>query len=95
MRSWPCQVRGIAQVESKSIPPQLSSRAGGEVATQQDPVSRQEQPRSQHYLLSVQFEKADRMMQPGLTGRVRIDTGARTLWSRAQRHLGTTFNWGL
>jgi putative peptide zinc metalloprotease protein len=94
-RRWPAVVRDVAEVEARSIPPQLSHHAGGDVATEQDPVSRQEAPRAQHYLVSVRIDGAGGVLHPGALGRVRITAGSQTLWWRARRYLATTFNWGL
>jgi hypothetical protein len=65
------------------------------VATEQDPVSRQELPQSQHYLVSVRLERADRRLHPGALGRGQVTAGSRTLWWRLRRYLATNFNWGL
>ena len=94
-QSWPGQVTGVAQVDADEIPPQLSQRLGGEVVTTQDPVSHSEKPRKQHYLVSVDLTNPDSRLQVGALGQVRIDAGANTLWWRARRYLGTTFNMGL
>ena len=82
-------------MDAKNVPPQLSSRAGGEVVTQQDPVSKAEKPYQPHYLSAVRFQRIDGLVQPGVLGRVRIEAGSQTLWWRFQRYLATTFNWGL
>jgi multidrug efflux pump subunit AcrA (membrane-fusion protein) len=92
---WPGVVAGIAQVEAKSVPAPLSNRASGEVATQQDPVSRADRPYQQHYLCAVQLQAVDPALHPGAMGRVRIDAGSQTLWRRFCRYLATTFDYGL
>jgi hypothetical protein len=88
---WPSVVTQIAQVEAKNVPPQLSSHAGGDVPTQQDPVSKAENPYQQHYLCAVRLHAVDNVLQPGALGRVRIDAGSQTLWWRLRRYMGTTF----
>jgi putative peptide zinc metalloprotease protein len=90
---WPGVVTEIAQVDAGSIPPALSRRAGGDVATRQDPVSKAEKPYHPHYLSAVRFQRVDATVHPGALGRVKIEAGARTLWWRFQRYLSTTFNW--
>jgi putative peptide zinc metalloprotease protein len=92
---WPGVVTEVAQVDAKSVPPQLSSRAGGDVATQQDPMSKAERPYQPHYLSAVRFQRVDGVLQPGVLGRVRIEAGSQTLWWRFRRYLATTFNVGL
>jgi putative peptide zinc metalloprotease protein len=94
-RCWTGEVRDIAQVEARAIPAPLSHHAGGEVATEQEAATRQETPRSPHYLVSVSLGRADRMIHPGALGRVQMRAGSQTLWWRLQRYLATTFNWGL
>jgi multidrug efflux pump subunit AcrA (membrane-fusion protein) len=92
---WPGVVSEIAQVDASSIPPQLSSQAGGEIATKQDPDSRQEKPRDQQYLVAVRLAQVGPMLVPGSMGRARIQAESRTLWWQVRRHLALTFNWGL
>jgi putative peptide zinc metalloprotease protein len=86
------QVSEIAQVDEKAIPPQLSGRIGGEVATKQDPVTKTEQPFKQHFLVTVRFKEGNKEFQVGTLGRVRIEAGSSTLWWRLQRWLGSTLN---
>ncbi len=94
-RAWSGQVQGVAQVDAQDIPPQLASRAGGEVATQADPVEKQDRPLQPHYLVAVRLEGDQLPLQPGTLGVVSVEAGSATLWWRARRYLGTTFNWGL
>jgi putative peptide zinc metalloprotease protein len=90
-RQWEAVVTEIAQVDAASIPAQLSSRAGGEVATQQDPVSRTERPARPHYLCAVRLYRGDASIHPGVLGRVKIEAGSQSLWWRLRRSLATTF----
>jgi putative peptide zinc metalloprotease protein len=92
--SWPGVVTEIAQVEASKVPAALSHRTGGDVATQQDPVSRHEKPNRQHYMVAVHFEQKDQTIHPGVMARVKIHVGPQTLGGRLQRFLATTFNWG-
>ncbi len=88
-------VREVAQVDAKSIPPQLSSRAGGDIATQQDPTTGSEKPHQPHYLVAIRLLRYDPAAHPGALGWVRIETQPQTLWWHVRRALGTTLNWGL
>jgi putative peptide zinc metalloprotease protein len=88
-------VTGIAQADAKNVPPQLSNRVGGNVATQQDPVTKAEKPHSPHYLVAVRFQEGDSQLHPGVLGSVKIETESQTLSWRVRRFLGSTFNWGL
>ena len=92
LRRLPAVVTEIAQVEAKQVPPQLSSRAGGEVPTRQDPVAKADIPCVQHYLSSVRLQVAGGAVHPGATGRARVEAGSQTLWWRLRRYLATTFN---
>ena len=94
-RQWSGVVSGLSHVEAKNIPPQLAQRAGGDVATQQDPVAKTEKPQNQRYLVAIRFQEMPVQAHPGVMGRVKIAAGARTLWWRCQQFLATTFNWGL
>jgi multidrug resistance efflux pump len=94
-RTWAGVVSAVSHVEAQAVPPQLSQQAGGPVATEPDPVSKQEKPRSQHYLVAVRLAEHDRLLHPGQLGRVQIVTGSETLWWRWRRFLATNFNWGL
>ncbi len=89
---WAGVVAEVAQVDAASIPPQLSSRAGGDVATRQDPVSQAEKPYRPHYLCSVRLYRGDNSIHPGVLGRVRIEAGSQTLWWRLRRYLAATLN---
>jgi putative peptide zinc metalloprotease protein len=88
-------VYSVAASEAREIPPQLSSKGGGDVATHTDPQTNQELPQTQHYLVSVKFNELDDTVQPGLVARVKIRTQPRTLAWRFMRYLETTFNFGL
>lgn len=92
---WNGVVTGIAQVEAKNVPPQLTQRAGGDVATQQDPITRTDKPNEQHFLVGIRLQESSSMLHPGILGRVKIDAGSYTLWTRLRGYLGTTFHWGL
>jgi putative peptide zinc metalloprotease protein len=93
--TWPGVVTEVAEVDAARVPAALSHHAGGDVATEQDPVSRAEKPRHPNYLVSVRLQKTGGALHPGALGRVKIEAGSETLWARFRRYLATTFNWGL
>jgi putative peptide zinc metalloprotease protein len=93
--SWPGVVTEVAQVDAAKVPPALSHHAGGEVATEQDPVSKAEKPRHPYYLISVRLQKTGAPLHPGALGRAKIEAGSETLWERWRRYLAVTFGWGL
>jgi putative peptide zinc metalloprotease protein len=93
---WPGRVMTIADAEAKEVPPQLSFKAGGDIATQHDEATRQERPQSQHYIIAVKIEPPIyEGIHAGVMGKVRIVAPPRTVWWRVNRYLATTFNWGL
>ena len=94
-RNWPAVVTGVAPVDARQVPPQLSAHAGGELVTEQDPQTRVERPRAQAYVAAVRLESLDATLSPGLLGRVKVEGPARTCWWRVQRYLARTINWGL
>ncbi|MFO0925507.1 MAG: hypothetical protein U0736_00490 [Gemmataceae bacterium] len=80
-------------MDAADIPPALTGRAGGEVATQQDPQTRQERPQTQQYLVAVRLTRPGRQLHPGGMVRVQIDGEPKTLAWRLQRWLALTFDW--
>jgi putative peptide zinc metalloprotease protein len=95
---WKGHVTSIATAEAKEVPPQLSSKAGGDVATESksDEHQRQiEKPQSQHFMVTVDLEDPDVAIHPGVMGRVKISIPPRTLAWRFYRYLNSTLNWRL
>jgi multidrug efflux pump subunit AcrA (membrane-fusion protein) len=88
---WSGVVADVAQVEATTVPPQLAGQAGGEVATQHDPVSKTDAPYHPHYLCAVRLMAADAVLQSGVLGRVRIEAGWQTPWWRLRRYLASAF----
>jgi putative peptide zinc metalloprotease protein len=91
---WQGRVIEVAQIDARHVPGQLSSRAGGDVATEQDREG-VDHPRAPHYLASIRLEPERVTLPPGVLGRVKIEAIPRTAWWRLRRYLGKTFNWGL
>ena len=94
-RYWPGTVAEIAAKEAQEVPPELSSRTGGEVVTKPDPELKIEKPRQQYYLVAVRFESIDRAVQPGVICLVKIEAEPRTIWWRFRRWLAQAFSIGL
>jgi multidrug resistance efflux pump len=88
-------VSEVSRLDARSIPPQLSAHAGGDVMTQQDPGSGQEKPQEPCYLVAVRLCEQNHRLQPGAMGRVRIEAESKTLAWRLRRWLALTFNYGL
>jgi putative peptide zinc metalloprotease protein len=88
-------IDGIAQVNAEEIPPQLSNRVGGEVATRHDAAAGTEKPYRQHFLVTVRLRPSHELPHPGTLGQVRIDAGSETLWWRVRRFLASTFHWNI
>jgi multidrug efflux pump subunit AcrA (membrane-fusion protein) len=96
---WKGHVSSIASAEAKEVPPQLSSKAGGDIATEtkgdEKGQKQTERPQSQHFMVTVDLDEADVAIHPGVMGRVKITLPARTLAWRFYRYLNSTLNWRL
>jgi putative peptide zinc metalloprotease protein len=88
---FPGVVKDIAQVDARSIPPHLSSEAGGETAAQRDPVTGQVRPQQQRYLAAIHLTEFNATLHPGVLARVQIEVEPQTLWWRFSRFLRATF----
>jgi multidrug efflux pump subunit AcrA (membrane-fusion protein) len=96
---WKGHVSSIASAEAKEVPPQLSSKAGGDVATEtkgdEKGQKQTERPQSQHFMVTVDLDESDEAIHPGVMGRVKIQLPHRTLAWRFYRYLNSTLNWRL
>ena len=84
------KIEQIAEVDMKQTPQSLSSKSGGEIATQTDSQG-QESPIHTKYQANalLEVEKSDVVI--GATGQARIRAGYRTLGQRIARYLAQTF----
>lgn len=88
------RVTGISPSESTTIPAHLAGRFGGDIATKQDPATRNEKPVTQHYLVTVQLDGNDSTQHCGILGDARIEAGSATVWWRVKRWFGETIRTG-
>jgi putative peptide zinc metalloprotease protein len=87
-------ITSIAKAEMQFTPPQLSTKAGGELATQSD-ESGHERPQSTSYQARVLLEDEANLLRAGLRGRAKIHTAPRTLGQRVWRYFNHTFRFGI
>lgn len=96
---WKGHISTIANKETSEIPNQLSSKYGGNVATetkQAEGEQRQvERPQSQHFMVTVDLDEYDAAIHPGVMGRVKVSVPPRTFAWRFYRYLNSTLNWRL
>jgi len=96
---WKGHITSIANRETNEIPHQLSTKYGGDVATetkQSEGEQRQiERPQSQHFMVTVDLDEHDNSIHPGVMGRVKVMVTPRTLAWRFYRYLNSTLNWQL
>jgi putative peptide zinc metalloprotease protein len=94
-RTWPGRVSHLPESEAKTIPPALSSRAGGPLAVKPGTSPDQLEPQSQIYLLGVDILAADPALLPGQLAQVKIHNDYRSLAWWTWRTLSRTFDLGL
>lgn len=95
---WKGHVTSIANKETSEIPHQLSTKYGGDVATEskQGEGSQQvERPQSQHFMVTVELDEQHVAIQPGVMGRVKVAVPSRTMAWRFYRYMNSTLNWRL
>jgi putative peptide zinc metalloprotease protein len=96
---WKGHVTEIATTETKDVIPQLSSKSGGDIATetkQDEATGKQiEKPQSQVFTVTVELVEYDEAIHPGVMGRVKVICPNRTLAWRFYRYLNSTLNWRL
>jgi len=83
-------VSEVSEVELAAIPPQLTGRAGGELATQRT-AGGEERPWETLYLVRVPLTDATGMFRPDARGRARIRVGTQTGLQAGFRWLAKTF----
>jgi putative peptide zinc metalloprotease protein len=93
----------ISETIVDEIPPALSSKAGGSVATSPQESKKApkadavppETPMMRSYSVAVRLDNSDRTFAPGLRGTVRVDCGSAPLIWRITRYLQQTFYFNL
>ena len=87
-------IADIAESESSTAPPSLSTRAGGTVPTQSG-AEGAAKPVQPSYQARVRLEAVGIATTAGLRGQARIHTGSRPLAVRIWRKLSATFHFVL
>jgi putative peptide zinc metalloprotease protein len=88
------EIEEIANHKMDVTSAKLSSKTGGELATETD-ASGNERPTSTTYQARVQFDDLDLLLRQGLRGEAKIHAGWETLGSRLWRYVARTFNFEL
>ncbi len=94
-RTWRSQVGEKAQRNREDLPPELSSTAGGEIPTKQDPKTGQNKPLSAVYEIMIPIDNNELYLHPGQRGFAKIDGGTRSLGWWLWRLITKTFNFNL
>ncbi len=77
--TWKSYVAEVAIRDRGDIPKELSSPAGGEIATKQDQKTGQNKPLTAVYEVIIPVDNPDLLLQPGLRGFAKIDGGHSTM----------------
>ncbi len=88
------QIAQIAEIELASTPPQLTTRAGGELLTQTE-AGGAERPVNTSYQVRVPLANPDGQLLVGLRGQAKVLAGSRTIVQRVGRYLARTFRFDL
>jgi putative peptide zinc metalloprotease protein len=89
------QIEEIAHAELKATPQRLSSKTGGDLATQTDKNTGVERPQSTSYQARAPLDNADDLLRLGLRGRGKIHADWLPLATRLWRLMMNTFNFKL
>ncbi|MBL8821051.1 MAG: efflux RND transporter periplasmic adaptor subunit [Planctomycetia bacterium] len=96
---WKGHITSIANKETAEIPYQLSSKYGGDVATETKALESEqrqvERPQSQHFMVTINLDELSPAIHPGVMGKVKVMVPPRTLAWRFYRYLNSTLNWRL
>ena len=88
-------VSETAQRNQEEIPEELSTPAGGEIATKQDQKTGRSKPLTAVFEVIVPVDNPDLLLQPGLRGFAKIDAGHSTLAWWLWRLVTKTFHFTL
>lgn len=83
-------VSHVSSRELDELPPALSNKQGGEVATTTDEQSKREVPMFKSYSIQVPVPNREGTLVPGVRGIARFDVGYRSLYWRLKRYLHQT-----
>ena len=92
------RVSGVARVELQVAPTNLSRQAGGQMATETDPVTGEQRPLSTSYHARVELDIPDQLrglLSDGQQGAAKISTRWQSLGQRLYRYIVRTFRFEL
>jgi hypothetical protein len=87
-------ITSIGKMEMQHVPPELSTKAGGELPTQIDEAG-VERPQSTSYQARVLLEDERKLLGLGLRGLAKIHTTPRTLAQKFWRYFTHTFRFSM
>jgi putative peptide zinc metalloprotease protein len=104
--SWKGRIEELPESEARVIPVELSSKAGGPVATKAMPLTAQQAakggihseplaPQTQHYIVYVNLLNPDDAIVPGATAQVKVRCQPETCVHWLWRTVNDTFDLGL
>lgn len=93
--TWKSKVGEIAKRNRDDIPPELTSNAGGEIATKSDPKTGQAKPLSAVYEVIIPIDNPEQILHPGQRGFAKIDGGTHRLGWWLWRVVAKTFHFTL
>ena len=93
--TWKSYVSQTARRNQEEIPEELSTPAGGEIATKQDEKTGQAKPLTAVFEVIIPIDNPDLLLQPGLRGFAKIDAGNSTLAWWLWRLVTKTFHFTL
>jgi putative peptide zinc metalloprotease protein len=93
--TWKSYVSQTARRNQEEIPEELSTPAGGEIATKQDQKTGQNKPLTAVFEVIIPIDNPDLLLQPGLRGFAKIDAGHSTLAWWLWRLVTKTFHFTL
>jgi putative peptide zinc metalloprotease protein len=85
----------LQESEAREVPPQLTTKFGGPLAVKQSGNGGGYTPQSQHFLVSIDFNKPDSSIHPGTLAMVKVHTRWRSCAWWTWRAISSTFNVGL
>jgi putative peptide zinc metalloprotease protein len=92
LKSFDGTITALPNVDVDELPTELSNVAGGEVATKEDPKTRQQVPVHTQYYAVVPIENPDLILKPALRGKAKIKADPIPLATRVWRWVKRTFN---
>ncbi|MSQ95447.1 MAG: biotin/lipoyl-binding protein [Gemmataceae bacterium] len=94
-RTWKGVISQLPKADSKNIPYQLTTKAGGPIAVKPTSTSNELQPQSQVFLIGIDFEQPDDSIAINAHAQVKIHNEYRSCAWWVYRTVASTFDLGL